>query len=101
MIGMNSDDNIEFGTFLFEPGFLPKKQWEYLTSDSLFGVEYKNGKYIYASGANQGLQAGLAIFPKENISTAVLSNTWGKGSRSGEMTKLSIVLSEKFMEISK
>lgn len=96
-----ASDLAKFGTFLLEPIFLPKKQWEYLFSDALFGAEYEKGAYIYASGANQGLQAGLAIYPIEKISTAVLSNTWGKGSRSGEMTKLAIVLSEEFTELSK
>jgi hypothetical protein len=41
---------------------------------------------LIISGASHGHQAGLMIYPARKLTVAVLSNTWGKGSRSGEMT---------------
>lgn len=86
-------DVARFGDALTSPGLLPAEQWERLVE--LFGQTDEQGRrYVYASGANPGLQAGLAIFPEQRVSAAVLSNTWGKGSRSGDMTKLAIVLAQ-------
>jgi hypothetical protein len=36
------------------------------------------------SGSNAGLQAGLVTWLDRDLVIAVLTNTWGKGSRSGE-----------------
>lgn len=41
---------------------------------------------IYINGAFTGVQAGLYIWPGERIAVAVLSNSWGVGSKSGDMT---------------
>ena len=40
---------------------------------------------IHINGSNAGVQAGLFVFPDERLVIALLSNTWGKGSRSGEL----------------
>jgi hypothetical protein len=37
------------------------------------------------TGANPGLQAGLQVYPDDDLVTVVLSNTDGVGARSGEM----------------
>ena len=37
------------------------------------------------NGSNPGVQSGLVIYPGRRIAVAVLANTWGVGSRSGEM----------------
>ena len=86
-------DVARFGAALFTPGLLPEEELELLQSTEWFGdVDETGRKFIYVSGANPGLQAGLAIIPDLGISAAVLSNTWGLGSRSGEMTQLALEL---------
>ena len=37
------------------------------------------------SGSNAGLQAGVVVWKDQDLAVAVLANTWGKGSRSGEL----------------
>src|SRR5438132_789365 len=39
---------------------------------------------ITSSGSNAGVQAGIAVFPDQGVVVAALTNTWGKGSRSGD-----------------
>ena len=84
-------DVARFGAALSKPGLLPEEELNLLQSAGWFGDIDDNGQeYIYASGANPGVQAGLAIIPESGISAVVLSNTWGLGSRSGEMTQLAL-----------
>jgi serine beta-lactamase-like protein LACTB len=40
---------------------------------------------LHINGSNAGVQAGLFVFPDERLVIALASNTWGKGSRSGEL----------------
>ena len=40
---------------------------------------------IHINGSNAGVQAGLFVFPDERLVIALISNTWGRGSRSGEL----------------
>jgi serine beta-lactamase-like protein LACTB len=83
-------DLSRFANALMQPGLLNQQDLDLLYSENLFGdVDNQGHKYIYASGANQGLQAGLTIFPDSKSAAIVLSNTWGIGSRSAEMTRLS------------
>ena len=78
-----------------QPGLLNRNELEQLYGKDLFGdVDDRGQKYIYASGANQGLQAGLTIYPDDKTAAVVLSNTWGIGSRSAEMTRLSTHLTQ-------
>ena len=64
-----------------------------LQSAEWFGdIDDDGRRFIFASGANPGVQAGIAIFPESEIVAVVLSNTWGLGSRSGEMTRLALDL---------
>ena len=82
-------DLVSFAEAIMQPGYLNKKSIEYLYSEELFGaVDSTAGSYISATGANPGLQAGLAIYPEHKIAVAILANTWGIGSRSGEMVQL-------------
>ncbi|MFL5480291.1 MAG: serine hydrolase domain-containing protein [Gemmatimonadaceae bacterium] len=37
-------------------------------------------------GSNAGLQSGLAVYPDDDLVIVIISNTWGIGSSSGEMT---------------
>lgn len=93
-----ASDIAMFGAALYEPGFLPEEQWQLLYTKPWFGEPYKNGMFIYVTGANPGVQAGLTIYPEEKIATVVLSNTWGKGSRSAEMVALAKVLTSNCLE---
>jgi hypothetical protein len=36
-------------------------------------------------GSNAGVQSGLFVYPDERFVVAIISNSWGKGSRSGEL----------------
>jgi len=83
-------DLSRFANALMQPGLLNQQDLDIMYGENMFGgVDNHGQKYIYASGANQGLQAGLAIYPGSKTAAVVLSNTWGIGSRSGEMTRLS------------
>lgn len=42
---------------------------------------------VTIGGANAGVQSGLFVYPDEDLVIVVLSNTWGIGSRSGEMNQ--------------
>jgi len=86
-------DVARFGAALFGPGLLPEKELNLLLSENWFGQTNDRGrKVVQVTGANPGLQAGLAIMPESGISAAVMSNTWGRGSRSGEMVQLALKL---------
>jgi CubicO group peptidase (beta-lactamase class C family) len=37
-------------------------------------------------GSNAGLQSGLVVYPDDDLIISLISNTWGIGSNSGEMT---------------
>ena len=89
-------DLATFGTALIEPSaVLPAAQFAQLYDQSWFGRRTDAGeRYLFISGANPGVQAGLAIYPERRTVAAVLSNTWGVGSRSGEMGGLARKLAE-------
>ena len=86
-------DVARFGAALTRPGLLPEEELRVLLSSEWFGgIDDDGQQFIFASGANPGVQAGLAIIPESGIAAVVLSNTWGLGSRSGEMTQLALHL---------
>lgn len=89
-------DLVAFGSALIEPGrLLSAAGWERLYDDGWFGRRTDSGeKFLYVTGANPGLQAGFAVYPERRATAAVLSNTWGLGSRSGEMVALATKLVE-------
>jgi len=93
-----AEDATRFGSALLGPGFLPTHQYKMLFVRPTFGGEASPMSFgffapapgaerrLIISGASHGHQAGLMIYPERKLTVAVLSNTWGKGSRSGEMT---------------
>ena len=94
-----AEDATRFGSAFLRPGFLPPRQYEMLFVRPTFGGKATQMSFgffpsspedgerqLFISGASHGHQAGLAIYPERKLAVAVLSNTWGKGSRSGEMT---------------
>lgn len=90
-ITATASDVARFGAALVSPGLLKDEQFE--TIYNWFGDD-AGARFIYTSGANPGLQAGLAVYPEAQVSVSVLSNTWGIGSRSAEMTMLAQKLAE-------
>ncbi|HMI48544.1 MAG TPA: serine hydrolase domain-containing protein [Gemmatimonadaceae bacterium] len=45
-------------------------------------------RLLNIGGSNAGLQSGLFVYPDEDLVVAVLANTWGIGSNSGEMNSV-------------
>jgi serine beta-lactamase-like protein LACTB, mitochondrial len=93
-----AEDLVRFGSAFTGPGFLSAGAWQLLytrprteqaVSPMSFGwfvsEKDKSPREIHTSGSNPGVQAALYVFPDHAIVVAVLSNTWGIDSRSGEM----------------
>ena len=91
-------DLARLGRAVEKPGLLSKESLALLMKRPRVGtVESTMGFGFYVSpdtathrrinigGSNAGLQAGLAVYPDDDLVIAVLSNTWGIGSNSGEM----------------
>ena len=93
-----SEDLVTFGAALFHPGLLPPHQYELLFEQPTFGgrpspmtfgffaQDAGSERLLRINGANPGMMSALSIYPDRKLSVAVLANTWGIGSRSGEMT---------------
>ena len=92
-------DLVRLGRAVQRPGFLSRESFNRLytrvrvdtvSASMTFGffVSPPNAPHRRASigGSNAGLQSGLHVYPEEDLIIAVLSNTWGIGARSGEMT---------------
>lgn len=92
-----AEDVVRFGAALLRPGLLPPPQHDLLFSRPTFGGEASPMSFgffapeagaerrISISGANSGVQSGLIVYPERGLVVAVLANSWGLGSRSGEM----------------
>jgi len=94
MIG-SVGDLLTFGRAMREPGLLGAASLaEVWTRPSLSGIEASMSfgwfpradppRRISVSGSNAGVQAALTVWGDEDLVVAVLANSWGKGSRSGE-----------------
>ena len=91
----NVDDLLTFGRALRQPGLLNAVSLNAIWSRPIVqGVESPmsfgwfprtNPTRISISGSNAGTQAGLTVWQKEDLAVAVLANSWGRGSRSGEL----------------
>jgi serine beta-lactamase-like protein LACTB, mitochondrial len=91
----NVDDLLTFGRAMREPGLLRETSiaqlWVPPTLDSIasrmsFGWFPKaDPQRIAINGSNAGVQAGLTVWKDGDIVVAVLANSWGRGSRSGEL----------------
>jgi CubicO group peptidase (beta-lactamase class C family) len=98
------DDLLAFGGALPAPGFFSPEAWEALYEPLAEGSRWSYGWFYYPaesgepdepdeptgprlsiSGANPGLQAALGVFPEHEVVVAVLSNAWGKNSRSADL----------------
>jgi CubicO group peptidase (beta-lactamase class C family) len=89
------DDLLTFGDAMRTPGFLtPASLALVWTRPSVQGIASPmsfgwfprtNPTRIGISGSNAGVQAGLTVWKDDDLVVAVLANTWGRGSRSGEL----------------
>lgn len=83
-----------FGQALMSPGLLSSDALAILYDEAWFGRAETEGRLIFVTGANPGVQAALAVAADDGMTTAVLANTWGIGSRSGEMVTLATRLTD-------
>ena len=51
----------------------------------IVGHDETGGRTVRITGGNPGLQAGLIVYPDHRLAVAAVSNSWGIGSRNGEM----------------
>lgn len=89
------DDLLTFGSAMRTPGFLsPASLAPVWTRPSVQGIESPmsfgwfprtDPPRISISGSNAGVQAGLTVWKNEDLVVAALANSWGRGSRSGEL----------------
>ncbi len=97
-----AEDLVRFGSALARPGLLSAEGLRLLRETQgpaggespwslgwFVGEDPGGGRRIRMTGANPGLQAGLVVYPEHELAVAVLSNTWGIGSRSAEMVNVS------------
>ena len=100
-----AEDLVRFARALMKPGLLTPGSIDLLsTRPTIGGVESpmsfgwfvaprgQKPRQWHMTGSNAGLQAALYVFPDDDLAVAVLSNTWGVGSRSGDMADLPLRL---------
>jgi len=91
-------DLARLGRAIEQPGLLSKESLELLyrrprvgsvQATMSFGFFVSDStaphKLLNIGGSNAGLQAGLFVYPDDDLVIVVLANTWGIGSNSGEM----------------
>jgi CubicO group peptidase (beta-lactamase class C family) len=91
-------DLARFGRAIEQPGLLSKESLALLyqrpsvgavQASMSFGFFVSDSsvphKLLNIGGSNAGLQAGLFVYPENDLVVTVLANTWGIGSNSGEM----------------
>lgn len=91
----NVDDLLTFGRAMRAPGLLSSESLALLWARPVVeGVEARMSfgwyprdepKRLSISGSNAGVQAALTVWRDEDLVVAVLANSWGRGSRSGEL----------------
>ena len=93
-----AEDLARLGRAVERPGFMSARSIDLLYKRPKVGAveaDRSFGFFVYDStagrrrltigGSNAGVQSGLHIYPDEDLVIVVLANTWGIGSRSGEM----------------
>ena len=94
-------DLAKLGRAVMRPGLLSKESLDLLyrrpsvgsvQATMSFGFYLSDStathRLLNIGGSNAGLQAGLFVYPDDDLVIVVLSNTWGIGSNSGEMNGL-------------
>lgn len=96
-LNSTAEDMVRLGAAVLAQGFLSDSAYRLLTrpvnstsgpSPMAFGW-FISGltstpRRITSNGSNAGVQAGIAVFPDQGVVVAAVTNTWGKGSRSGD-----------------
>ena len=91
----NIDDLLTFGSAMRTPGvLLPASDSLLWRRPTVAGVDSRmsfgwfpraDGNHISISGSNAGVQSALSVWKTQDVEVAVLANSWGRGSRSGEL----------------
>ena len=91
----NVNDLLTFGRAMGTAGFLTPASLALIWArPSIQGIESPmslgwyprdNPLRLSISGSNAGVQAGLTVWKERDLVVAVLANSWGRGSRSGEL----------------
>jgi CubicO group peptidase (beta-lactamase class C family) len=91
----NVDDLLTFGQAMRTTGLLsPASEALVWRRPVLSNVESpmsfgwnpsRDGTRMSISGSNAGVQAALSVWRAQDVEIAVLANSWGRGSRSGEL----------------
>jgi len=90
-----AEELTRFGRAVRAPGLLSEAALRLLHNRPTIGgvesgmsfgwfVRNTGPRRLAINGSNAGLQAGLVVYLDRDLAVAVLTNTWGKGSRSGE-----------------
>lgn len=90
----NVEDLLSFGGAMLAPGLLSAESlaliWKRpmlqgVTSPMSFGwFPDSSGRRLAVNGSNAGVQAALTVWREPAVVVAILANSWGRGSRSGE-----------------
>jgi serine beta-lactamase-like protein LACTB len=91
-------DLARLGRAIEQPGLLSKESLDLLYRRPSVGTVQASMSFgffpsdstvphrlLSIGGSNAGLQAGLSVYPDQDLVIVVLANTWGIGSNSGEM----------------
>ncbi len=102
-----AEDLVRFGSALLHPGLLSPESLKRLQTRTKIGDVESAWSFgfivapptaakrrLSISGSNPGVQASLALWPDDDLAVAVVANTWGVGSRSGEMVDLVDVIAK-------
>lgn len=94
-----AEDLVRLGDAMMRPGLLSPESLRAATSQSertnvvspmSFGWFVADAgrpeRRFHINGSNAGVQSALYVYPDSRVVIAILSNTWGKGSRSGDLT---------------
>ncbi len=92
-----AEDLAKFGNAFTKPGFFTKEELDLFHKpiESSTSSSWSHGWFVsnppsgdlqlFMTGAFSGTQAGVFVYPETQTTVAVLSNCWGKGSRSGDL----------------
>ena len=90
-----TEDLLKFARAFRQPDFLSASSVRLLwTRPVISGVESpmsygwfprSDPNRLAIGGSNAGVQAGVSVWRDQDLAIAVLANSWGKGSRSGEL----------------
>jgi CubicO group peptidase (beta-lactamase class C family) len=92
-----AEELVRFGDAMTRPGLLSVQSLSALSSPPkgakaessmsfgwFFSSPGDRAKRISIGGSNAGVQTALYVYPETRLVIAMLSNSWGKGSRSGD-----------------